>query len=127
MKPAKDLHLIHGYLSQPECERMLDSIREFQKSHKLPLIHRKAAGRSLHYFVMDGEIVHEALPELVNIYGEVERVVKLHFGSATDAAAQSHRECECEHYAAGWRIPLALRPECGDSDSLPEHRCRRRD
>lgn len=81
MKSANNLHLIHGYLAHAECEKILNSIHEFQKSHFLPLIHRKVAGRSLRYFVIDGEVVHEALPELVAIYREVEQVVKHHFGS----------------------------------------------
>ena len=81
MKPAKGLELIDGYLSRPDCERLLDRVGEFRASHTLPLIHRKVAGRSLHYFVLDGEVVHEALPELVDIYRDVEQVVRERFGS----------------------------------------------
>lgn len=56
-------------------------MRDFQKLHTLPLIQREAAGRSLRYFVIDGEVVHESLPELVDIYQKVEQLVKERFGS----------------------------------------------
>lgn len=81
MKSIKHLHLAHSYLSPAECEKILGSVREFQKSHTLPFIHRKTAGRSLRYFVIDGDVVHDSLPELVDIYHEVEQVVKKNFGS----------------------------------------------
>lgn len=80
MKRAKGLELIDEYLSHAVCEKLLHSVREFQSSHTLPLIHREVAGRSLHYFVLDGEVVHDALPELVSIYHDVEEVVKDRFG-----------------------------------------------
>ena len=81
MKPAKHLELIDSYLSRAECEAILDSVREFRSSHTLPLIHRKTAGRSLRYFVIDGEMVHESLPALVEIYSGVTRMVQQRFGS----------------------------------------------
>ncbi|HEX3685175.1 MAG TPA: hypothetical protein VHU83_21750 [Bryobacteraceae bacterium] len=81
MKSDKNLHLVPGYLSHDDCEKILDSVRQFQKSNTLPLIHREVAGRSLRYFVIDGDVVHEALSQLVDIYREVEQVVKHHFGS----------------------------------------------
>jgi 2OG-Fe(II) oxygenase superfamily len=81
LKPARDLDLIHAYLSQVDCETILNSVREFRKSHTLPLIHREVAGRSLRYFVIDGEVVHESFPELVSVYRQVEQVVKGRFGS----------------------------------------------
>jgi hypothetical protein len=81
VKSSKDVLLIPGYLSEGKLERLLDSIREFQRSHTLPLIHRKTAGRSLHYSVIDGDSVLKSLPELIAIYSQVEQVVKDHFGS----------------------------------------------
>lgn len=81
MKPANGLELIDNYLSHAECEDLLRAIREFRKSHTLPLIHRKAAGRSLYYFVLDGDAVFGALPALVAIYGKVEQVVRERFGT----------------------------------------------
>ena len=81
MKPAHGIVRIDQYLSPCECESLLNYIRGFQACHSLPLIHRQVAGRSLHYFVVDGETIHEALPELMTIYRDVERVVREHFGA----------------------------------------------
>jgi len=81
LKSDKNLHLIPGYLSHADCEKILDSVRDFQKRNTLPLIHRNVAGRSLRYFVIDGDVVHESLPELLDIYRAVEQVVKGHFDS----------------------------------------------
>lgn len=81
MKFAKHLQLIAGYLSGAECQRLLGSVCEFQALHALPLIHREVAGRSLHYFVIDGDSVLESFPEVVSVYRQVEQVVKNHFGS----------------------------------------------
>lgn len=81
MTSLKNLHLVPGYLSHAACEELLASVREFQKSHALPLIHRQVAGRSLRYFVIDGDAVHESLPDLVRIYGEVEQIVTSNFGA----------------------------------------------
>ncbi len=47
----------------------------------MPLIDRKAAGRSLHYFVLDGEVIHDEMPALVEIYRKVEQVVRERFGA----------------------------------------------
>jgi hypothetical protein len=80
VKSEKHLEFINSYLSRPECEAILDSIREFRSSHTLPLIHRKTAGRSLRYFVIDGEMVHESLPALVDIYNNIAEIVKQRFG-----------------------------------------------
>lgn len=81
VRGSNGLELINEYLSHAECESLLSAIREFQRTHKLPLIHRKAAGRSLHYFVLDGEVIHYALPGLVEIYHDVEQVVRERFGA----------------------------------------------
>ena len=80
MKSSKDLNVIPGYLSRADCEKLLGAVREFQKSHTLPLIHRQTAGRSLRYFVIDGDVVHESLPEFLDIYRAVEQVVRDRFG-----------------------------------------------
>jgi len=74
------LRLIPGYLSRAACEEILASVREFQQSHALPLIHREVAGRSLRYYVIDGDVVHDSFPSLVDIYRDVEQIVKGNFG-----------------------------------------------
>lgn len=81
MRPTKHLELISGYLSRTECESLLDSVRDFRNTHTLPLISRKTGGRALHYFVIDGEIVHESFPALVKVYNNVEQIVRRHFGA----------------------------------------------
>ena len=81
MKRGRALELLDHYLSHAECESLLGAIRDFQRTHTLPLIHRKAAGRSLHYFVLDGEVIHDETPALVEIYRNVEQVVRERFGA----------------------------------------------
>lgn len=73
------LRLIPGYLSHAACEQILASIRRFRQSNTLPLIHREVSGRSLRYFVIDGDIVHESFPSLVDIYRQVEQAVQTSF------------------------------------------------
>lgn len=80
MKSAKHLEFINSYLSSAECEAILHSVREFRSAHTLPLIHRKSAGRSLRYFVIDGEMVHESLPALVDVYNRIAEIVRGRFG-----------------------------------------------
>jgi hypothetical protein len=74
------VQMIDRYLSAADCTELLESIEAFRKTHTLPFIHREVAGRSLHYSVIDGDLVHEHFPELTRLYGRVQQVVKQHFG-----------------------------------------------
>jgi hypothetical protein len=60
----RGLECKEGFLSRPQCENLLVSIGEFRKKYSLPEILRPEKGRSLHYFVIDGEAVKHHLPAL---------------------------------------------------------------
>lgn len=64
-----------GFLSAEECDQFLASVDVYRGSHELPIIHRDVAGRSLHYFVIDGHRVHDALPQLPDLRRKVEGIL----------------------------------------------------
>src|SRR5258708_757152 len=70
------LSLIDSYLSAAECQELQASIDAFRAVHDLPLIHRRERGRSLRYFVMDGNVIRQSCPALADLYQRVGEVVR---------------------------------------------------
>lgn len=78
--PSKDFtangySLIENFLSARECERLLSSIENYRKQADVPEIYRNARGRSLRYRVIDGEKIKQNLPEVLEIYRNVNELV----------------------------------------------------
>ncbi len=59
------------FLPASRQKEFFASITDFRQTHVLPEIHRKVPGRSLHYFVIDGEQIEQHLPAIVQLYQEV--------------------------------------------------------
>jgi hypothetical protein len=73
---SRGLETIDGYLARAECRALLEAIHEYQATHELPLIHRQQKGRSLRYFVIDGEAIHRSFPQIVEVYKRAAEVAR---------------------------------------------------
>jgi hypothetical protein len=58
-----------------ECARLLASIAAYRRQHRVPVIHRAAGGRALHYAVIDGECIRAHLPDVRALYERINRRV----------------------------------------------------
>jgi len=64
------------FFTVAQCSHFLDVITQFRESHTLPEIHRKARGRSLRYKVIDGEKIEQHLPEIAQLYQQINELVR---------------------------------------------------
>jgi hypothetical protein len=64
------------FLPEQRCQQILATIAQFRQTTSLPEISRQVRGRSLRYSVIDGEKVEQSLPEIVQIYQDVNAVVR---------------------------------------------------
>ncbi|HEY1352933.1 MAG TPA: 2OG-Fe(II) oxygenase [Ktedonobacteraceae bacterium] len=69
----KGYALWDDFLASDQCEQHLEAIRQFKDQHSLQQIHRPMRGRSLHYAVIDGEMVEQHLPMVHQLYQEMNR------------------------------------------------------
>ena len=60
--------VIDNYLSSQECEQILALIAAYREQHDLPEIHRPLKGRSLRYYVIDGDRIKADLPEIWRLF-----------------------------------------------------------
>lgn len=63
------------YLSSEESLKLRTMINDFRAIHEIPLIVRESSGRSLRYFVMNGQVIRESCPSLVSLYERVGQTV----------------------------------------------------
>jgi hypothetical protein len=63
------------FLSLHECQRLLQCVDQCNKNHPLEEIQRKTGGRSLHYFVIDGEKVEKYLEDIFQLYKDLSSFV----------------------------------------------------
>ena len=68
--------VVDDFLTEEQCQLLLDTINEFREGHTLAEIHRPMKGRSLRYHVIQGEQIQESIPEIWELYtGEVNELV----------------------------------------------------
>ncbi len=65
------------FISAADCERYLSQINEFRKTNEIAVIDRPAKERSLRYSVINGVQVAEGLPEIRQLYLDVNAAVNL--------------------------------------------------
>jgi hypothetical protein len=65
-----------NFLSAAECEKYCESVLALDRSVGLPLIERRVRERSLHYKVVDGRIIADALTEIDNVTTRVEKALE---------------------------------------------------
>jgi 2OG-Fe(II) oxygenase superfamily len=63
------------FLTPTACEELLAIIARFRSEHSLPEIYRRVRGRSLRYFVIDGEKIAQFLPEIALLYEQVNEII----------------------------------------------------
>jgi len=63
------------FITLADCERFLSQIREFRSSNEIAVIDRPAKERSLRYSVINGVQVAEGLPEIQQLYLDVNAAV----------------------------------------------------
>jgi hypothetical protein len=66
----------HEWLNAAECDEYIQAIRELERTEALPLIERRARGRSLHYKVIDGRRIASALPDIERLGACVQTVAE---------------------------------------------------
>jgi hypothetical protein len=67
----RGVQVVDRYLPPSRCSNLLEAIHNYRRSHTLPFIDRKERARSLRYMVIDGERIHEHLPEFEALYADV--------------------------------------------------------
>jgi len=72
---SKGYYLAEQFLSEPECKNLLSLIENYRKHHSVPEIYRDAGERPLRYRVIDGERIKQHLPEVLEIYQNVNDLV----------------------------------------------------
>jgi hypothetical protein len=72
---SKGYYLAEQFLSEPECENLLALIENYRKHHSVPEIYREAGERPLRYRVIDGECIKRYLPEVLEIYRNVNDLI----------------------------------------------------
>ena len=75
---AKGYCVKHGCLTKQESEHFLSLIQTYQQMHNIPQVYRKRRGRSLNYKVIDGEKIREHLPEIEQLYQDVNQAIHQH-------------------------------------------------
>ncbi len=63
------------FLSTAECDHFLQLIARYRQTHDVPEVYRKVRGRSLRYRVIDGINIRQHLPEVRQLYLEVNEIV----------------------------------------------------
>lgn len=71
-----------GFLTEKECENLLNRVNDYRQTHTVPQVYRKVRERSLNYKVIDGKEIREHLPEIDHLYQEIN-----HFVDRTNARA----------------------------------------
>jgi len=64
MGGSRFLWLEEGYWTGPQCRSLYQAADAFREARGLSMIHRRMRGRSLRYYVIHGEQVAQAFPEL---------------------------------------------------------------
>ncbi len=75
-------YLEHGFLNRQECERLLSSISEYQEKYTVPVVYRHRQGRSLSYKVIDGKEIQSSLPEIDQLYQDINTIINTSLGTA---------------------------------------------
>jgi len=68
--------VLDQFFSVAQCNHFLEMITQFRQGHILPEIHRKVRGRSLRYKVIDGEKIEQHLPEIAQLYRQINELVR---------------------------------------------------
>ena len=71
-----------GFLTEAECDRYCQSVRALEAAEGLPLIERRARGRSLCYKVVDGARIDSALPGLADLSDRVSAAMERAIGES---------------------------------------------
>jgi hypothetical protein len=72
---AKGYCVRHDFLNEQECEYYLSLIADYRRKHPLQEIYRPSRERSLNYKVIDGLKIKEYLPEIEQLYANVNRII----------------------------------------------------
>lgn len=67
--------LLHKFLTQKQCEDILEIIRQYGEKYTVPRIKRPAKPIPLIYSVIDGDAIHARLPEIVRACKAVDDLV----------------------------------------------------
>jgi hypothetical protein len=67
--------IITGFLSVDECGRLTAAVNDYRSAHDVPVVHRPASERPLHYAVIDGEKVRNHFPDVTRIAEDVGNLV----------------------------------------------------
>jgi hypothetical protein len=72
----KGYYLTENFLSGRDCARLLQLVAVYRKNHAVPEIYRQTGGeRPLRYSVIDGECIKRHLPEVMELYREINATV----------------------------------------------------
>jgi hypothetical protein len=76
------LRVIDDFLTQIECDEILNAIHSYRERREPPLIDRAERGRSLRYRVIDGTAVAQGLSELELLYQRTGELISAWTGHA---------------------------------------------
>ncbi len=71
--------LLHNFLTQQQCEDILEIIRQYRAKHRVPKIERPAKPIPLIYSVIDGDTIYAHLPEILTVCKNVDALVDQNF------------------------------------------------
>jgi len=71
LRSSNSIWVIDSFLDSRRCRELLESVRRFRGKNRLPLIHRQARERSLHYAVIHGGQIAESFPGLRDLYSQI--------------------------------------------------------
>ncbi|MEK6222038.1 MAG: 2OG-Fe(II) oxygenase [Chloroflexota bacterium] len=60
--------VIDDFISHDECKKILGLVNKYREQNEIPEIHRPVKGRSLRYFVINGEMIENDLPDIWGLY-----------------------------------------------------------
>ena len=73
--PRVGYFLQENFLSQPECDSLLQLITDYRQTNSIPKIYRNVKPIPLSYFVIDGKIIQSQIPEVQKLYETVNKII----------------------------------------------------
>lgn len=68
--------VIENFVKRAVCAELLARVKDYRCRHIVPMIERRAGELPLKYSVIDGDRIAEGLPDVLNVYERVTRLVK---------------------------------------------------
>lgn len=82
-----------GFANSDLCAELLARVNDYRASHDVPVIQRCNGDLPLKYSVIDGDRIAAGLPDVLNVYESVTRLVQELWGSEIEpASAVKHDE-----------------------------------